>query len=136
MDGSTPPAQGREKKRGGRPALPEAERRGRRYEVFVSPSEDAALIEGAAALGQSVPAFLRDAGLRRRPRPRVPVADARLSGDLKRVGNLLDQLAAAANSGRIVNVATETLEELSAVCDVLAAALLTGPRNDYEEGAP
>jgi hypothetical protein len=47
------------------------------------------------------------------------VADVRLSGDLKRLGNVLDQLARAANSGRVVGVSAADLTGLSDRLDSL-----------------
>ena len=124
---STRPApQGREK-RPGRPALPPSERRSHRVEVFLSPDEFARVTEAAAAAAMAPPAFLRSAALGVRVRARAPVADAKLSGDLKRIGNLFDQLARAANSGRVVIVKPDDLAALSGRLDDLAARLLLGP---------
>ena len=118
-------------RRPGRPTLPPGDKRLKRVEVFFSESELAEIAVSATATALACPAFIRAAALGLRPRARVPVADVRLSGDLKRLGNVLDQLARAANSGRVVGVSAADLTGLSDRLDSLSATLLTGARNDY-----
>lgn len=142
---NTPPAPKRRGKGPGRPPLPADERRDRRVEVFLSVSEVEQLSNASDATGLKLPAFIRSAALGLRPKARVPLADVKLSGDLKRLGNLFDQIAHNANAGRITGVDAATVNEWSAYLDRLSSVLLganyrdcnppADSRNGYEDQA-
>jgi hypothetical protein len=132
---NTSPPLGRVKGRGGRPALDPAERRTARVEVFLNAAEFAALAEAAAAVGMSVPAFLRATGLRRRIRIPAPLIDRKTAADLGHIRGYLYRLSYAANRGQSVNVDPAELARLEALCTSVAEALRTvedHPRSGYE----
>lgn len=126
IEALTPAASERRRKVPGRPSLPPESRRVRRVEVFFSEAELVEVAKAAEAVGATTPAFIRSAAMGTRIKARVPLSDVRLTGDLKRIGNVLDQLAKAANAGRVVSVLPADLTSLSDRLDAVALAILSG----------
>ena len=103
--------------RGGRPRLPEKERRTyRRFLVATNEAECARIEELAEAAGMKPTAFLRESAIKRTISWRVNAAARR---ELRRIGVNLNQLTRVANTtGRV-----EAVEKLNAVIGELRAVL-------------
>lgn len=98
--------------RGGRPRLPQAERRVIRVGVNVNVAEYAVIQSRAEAAGMSPAVFLRDAGLGTRIGAKV---NGRVYHELSRIGVNLNQLARVANqTGRLPEV-----KQLQAILNVI-----------------
>ena len=94
------------RRRGGRPPLPDAERRGHVVNFWVTTDEQARLTARAALAGVTVSAYVRDAALadagtmpaRRSRRPAGPDLGA-VVAQLQRLGNNLNQILREARFG-------------------------------------
>jgi len=95
----TPPP----RRRSGRPPTDPAARRAKVVGVRVSAAELAALTAKAAQASVPVPQLLRTAGLAARlPAPPVPAVNREQYSQLSRLSANLNQLAKAANEGRVI----------------------------------
>jgi len=115
----------RRRGKGGRPKLPAGTVRSRVYGVRVNPDQDKLLTEKAAALGMKPGPFLLEAGISRRlPSPPVPAINRAEYAELARLAANLNQIARAANEGRVVVADIELLTELTNEVSRLRLALM------------
>ena len=99
LAGTPSPAEAQARRRGGRPRLPEGERRTYRVGVSLSEAEREAVAAKAEAAGLSPAAYLRQAGLGARLSSRV---NDRAYHQLSRIGVNVNQMARVANqTGRL-----------------------------------
>lgn len=123
-----------------------SEKRLRTEVIFarVTPDEKAAFLARADRAGMATAAFMRavaigDPGPRARRRPPVDhVAIRQLLGELGRVGNNLNQIARAVNSGEDINLPAlrEALASYLPLRDAIFLALGKEPSGDHQGRQP
>ncbi|MEP7452166.1 hypothetical protein [Phyllobacterium sp. SB3] len=97
--GHTPPSPGGRKRRGGRPLVPDAERRRRSASIRFSPAESLDLAVAAGAAGLTLSAYLRARVLGHQVRGPVPELNRNAYSELARTTANLNQIAAHLNGG-------------------------------------
>ena len=133
--GHAPSPPGGGKRRGGRPPVDSAQRR-RPLSVRFSPAESDELTAAARAAGLPVSVYVRDRALGRPVRGPVPEVNRAAYAELARAAGNLNQLAAHANAGNVVDGA-ELRHVIEAVRDqvqTLRLALLGVPADAGTEG--
>lgn len=123
MESSTqfaPPGAG---KKGGRPKKADELKR-QKFDVYLSAEDLAAIRDNAAAVRMPLRTFIRQAAIGRRLRARVPVADREAAEQLARIGNNLNQIAHALNSGAPASIDGDELQEVRKLCMSIGACLL------------
>ena len=107
------------KNQGGRPRKDPADRRSETYGLRLSPKEKSELEDRAERAGLSLAEYLRRRALGKPVRTRV---DKEATHELNRIGVNLNQLARAANAGKLEAVsdrAEAAIEELRALIEEL-----------------
>jgi mobilization protein NikA len=108
----------------GRPRLSDARRRTTAVMVRLSPDEREVITASAGAAGLSLATFLREGGLARPIRPSLSVIDLEAIGQLRRMGNNLNQLLIHTYTHRAPAGSTETLETLLALLEEIKQTIL------------
>lgn len=122
---ATSPAPPPPRGRGGRPRNAPGTVRDVTIGVRVSPAELEALTAKAQQMGMTPAHWLRDAALSRRlPAPPVPAINREEYADLARLAANLNQLARAANEGRVVAVHEGLMQRLITEVNRLRLGLL------------
>lgn len=99
--------------------------RGKVIGVRVTDSEFSAIVEKAKIAGMHRGRWLREAALTRKlPPPPVPAVNIQKYGELGKLSGILNQLAKAANQGRILGVKPEDFARVKIEVDGLRRDLL------------
>lgn len=124
-----------------RPRKPDSLRRDISRLVRFTETEDKALLTRANLAGMNPSEFLRDAALKRRFIPRLPLGEAEfllfLRGEIGRAGNNLNQLMQrlnAANSTSTINDAQAVLDQLQEINQEVLKLLRHGSHSWEKQG--